>query len=141
DDEGETALHIGRLVPIYEAAGKITTRLLRSLLHRVLQSIPPLEDELPAHIRERLKLPDRSTAVHDSHFPPPETDLRLLNNFRSPAQFRLIFEEFFWLECGVALKRNKARLMPGVAFELTDRVRERIKTMLPFKPTGAQKRV
>jgi ATP-dependent DNA helicase RecG len=65
----------------------------------------------------------------------------LLNSFRSPAQFRLIFEEFFWLECGLELKRAKARLDPGVGFELTDKVRERIKQMLPFKPTGAQKRV
>jgi ATP-dependent DNA helicase RecG len=29
----------------------------------------------------------------------------------------------------------------GIAFELNDRVREKIKAMLPFKPTGAQKRV
>src|SRR5208283_446078 len=56
-------------------------------------------------------------------------------------QFRLIFEEFFWLECGVALKRSKARTLPGIAFELNDRVREKVKAMLPFKPTGAQKRV
>src|SRR5438034_399473 len=31
--------------------------------------------------------------------------------------------------------------VPGIAFELNDRVRERVKAMLPFKPTGAQKRV
>jgi len=72
---------------------------------------------------------------------PPDADLRLLNAFRSPAQFRLIFEEFFWLECGVALKRGKARTLPGIAFEIGPRVRERVKAMLPFKPTGAQKRV
>ncbi len=41
----------------------------------------------------------------------------------------------------MALKRSKARTLPGIAFELTDRVREQIKAMLPFKPTGAQKRV
>jgi ATP-dependent DNA helicase RecG len=75
------------------------------------------------------------------HFPAPDADVRLLNAFRSPAQLRLIFEEFFWLECGLALKRNKARLRPGIAFELNDRIRERIKQMLPFKPTNAQKRV
>ena len=86
-------------------------------------------------------MPDRWTAIRDVHFPPPDSDLRLLNAFRSAAQFRLIFEEFFWLECGVALKRGKARTMPGVPFELNDRVREKIKAMLPFKPTGAQKRV
>jgi ATP-dependent DNA helicase RecG len=80
-------------------------------------------------------MPDRWTAIRDTHFPPPDSDIRLLNAFRSPAQFRLIFEEFFWLECGLALKRSKARTMPGIAFELNDRVRERIKAMLPFKPT------
>jgi len=103
--------------------------------------VPPLDDQLPEPIRRSLKLPDRWTATREVHFPPPDADLRLLNGFRSPAQFRLIFEEFFWLECGVALKRNKARLMPGIAFELNERVRQQIKAMLPFKPTGAQKRV
>ena len=41
----------------------------------------------------------------------------------------------------MALKRSKARTLPGIAFELNDRVREQVKAMLPFKPTGAQKRV
>jgi ATP-dependent DNA helicase RecG len=141
DDEGEAALHVGRVVPIYEGTGKLTTRAIRTLTHRILNSIPPVDDALPLFLRERLKMPDRWTAIRDIHFPPPESDLRLLNAFRSPAQFRLIFEEFFWLECGVALKRGKARTVPGIAFALTDQVREKIKAMLPFKPTGAQKRV
>ncbi|MGH9664372.1 MAG: DEAD/DEAH box helicase, partial [Bryobacteraceae bacterium] len=53
----------------------------------------------------------------------------------------MIFEEFFWLECGLSLKKAKARMQAGIAFALNDRVREKIKLMLPFKPTGAQKRV
>jgi ATP-dependent DNA helicase RecG len=141
DDEGEAALHTGRVVPIYEAASKITTRLLRALMHRVLEALDPLKDDLPPYLRERLKLPDRWAAIRGTHFPSPEADLRLLNQFRSPEQFRLIFEEFFWLECGIALKRSKARTLPGIAFEINDRVREKVKRMLPFKPTEAQKRV
>jgi len=142
DSDGDAALHTGRIVPVYEAAGRVTTRAFRSLVHRVLESIPPLEDDdLPSALRERLKLPDRWTAIRSLHFPPPGTDLRLLNNYRTRAQWRLIFEEFFWLECGLSLKRAKARLLPGISFELSERVREKIKTMLPFKPTGAQKRV
>ncbi|MGP8247924.1 MAG: DEAD/DEAH box helicase, partial [Bryobacteraceae bacterium] len=140
-EEGEAALHVGRVVPIYEGAGKLTTRFLRALVHRVLAAMEPLDDPLPRFLLQRLKLPDRWTAIRQAHFPPADSDLRLLNNFRSPAQFRLIFEEFFWLECGVALKRAKARALPGIAFTLDDRVRERIKSMLPFKPTGAQRRV
>src|SRR5436190_12361382 len=141
DDDGEAALHVGRVVPVYEGTGKLTTRALRTFTHRILNSIAPVEDALPQFLRDRLKMPDRWTALRDIHFPPPDSDLRLLNAFRSPAQFRMIFEEFFWLECGVALKRGKARMVPGIAFELNEQVREKIKAMLPFKPTGAQKRV
>jgi len=141
DDDGEGSLHVGRIVPVYEAVAKMTTRVLRSITHRVLESLTPEEDCLPEHIRRQLKMPDRWTALRDTHFPPPDSDLRLWNAFRSPGQFRLIFEEFFWLECGVALKRSKARTLPGIAFELNERVREKVKAMLPFKPTEAQKRV
>ncbi len=141
EDDTDASIHTGRVVPIYEAAGKVTTRVLRGLLHRILENLDPVADTLPAHIVRQLKLPDRWSAIRGLHFPPAETDLRLLNSFRSPAQFRLIFEEFFWLEVGLELKRAKARHFPGIGFKLTERVRERIKEMLPFKPTGAQKRV
>jgi ATP-dependent DNA helicase RecG len=140
DEDGEAALHVGRVVPIYEGVAKLTTRVLRTVTHRILAELQPEEDELPQFLRSRLKMPDRWTAIRETHFPPPDSDLRLLNNFRSPAQFRLIFEEFFWLECGVALKRSKARTLPGIGFQINDRVRERIKAMLPFKPTEAQRR-
>jgi ATP-dependent DNA helicase RecG len=141
EDDGDSALHVGRIVPVYEAAGKVTTRSLRVLLHRVLSDIPPLEDRLPEAIRTRLKFPSRTEAIRAAHFPPSGTPIRILNDFRSPAQFRLIFEEFFWLECGLEIKRKKARTLPGIEFLLTDRVREQIKKLLPFKPTEAQKRV
>jgi ATP-dependent DNA helicase RecG len=110
-------------------------------VHRVLTSISPLSDSLPATVLESLKLPDLWSSIREVHFPSPGTDIRLLNNFRAPAQYRLIFEEFFWLECGLALKRSKARQELGIRFDLNERVREKIKAMLPFKPTGAQKRV
>ena len=142
-DEGgdDATLHTGRIVPIYEAAGNVSARAFRTLLHRILDQLPPLEDMLPPHLRDRFGLPDRTTALRNIHFPPPGEDLRLVNAFRSPSQIRFIFEEFFWLECGLALKRAKARLRPGISFALNDTVRERIKQMLPFKPTAAQKRV
>jgi ATP-dependent DNA helicase RecG len=141
DDDAEAALHVGRVVPVYEAISKVNTRALRTIVHRALGQIAPPEDHIPESIRQRFKLVDRWTAVREMHFPPADSDLRLLNAFRSPAQFRLIFEEFFWLECGLLVRRGKARQQVGIAFALNDRVRERIKTMLPFKPTGAQKKV
>src|SRR5271169_2704126 len=41
DEDGEAALHVGRVVPIYEGAGKLTTRVLRAFTHRILQEVTP----------------------------------------------------------------------------------------------------
>lgn len=139
-EEGDAALHTGRIVPVYEAAGKVTTRVFRSVIKRLLDKEPRLVDALPRTILERLKLPSLATAVAQMHFPPSGSDLRLLNAWRSPAQWRMIFEEFFWLEAGMAFKRKQARLEKGIAFDL-DAAREPVRRMLPFKPTSAQKRV
>jgi ATP-dependent DNA helicase RecG len=140
-DEVDETLHSGRIVAVYEAAGKISTRVFRTLIDRILKEIDLPDDPLPASVRERIQLPALSEAIVAMHCPSPGTDLRLLNEFRTPAQTRLIFDEFFWLECGLALKKNKARLAPGISFPVTGRAREQIKRMLPFRPTGAQRRV
>ncbi len=141
DDESEANLHLGRIVPVYEAAGRLNTRVLRSFVHRALGALRGYEDPLPESLKRRLGLPLLDQALLETHFPPPDSDMAPLNAFRTPAQFRLIFEEFFYLECGLALKRRKARSADGIAFGLVDSAREQIKRILPFKPTAAQKRV
>jgi ATP-dependent DNA helicase RecG len=141
DDESEETLHSGRIVAVYEAAGKISTRVFRTLLDRVLKETELPEDALPASVRKRIGMPDLGTALQQVHAPPRDTDVRLLNEFRSPAQVRLIFDEFFWLECGLALKKTRARQASGISFAVTSAARDRIKAMLPFKPTQAQRRV
>src|SRR5439155_24951886 len=93
DDEGPSALHVGRIVPIYEAVAKSSTRVLRSLIHNTLATLPPVDDQLPPRIRERLRMPDRVSAIRDAQFPSDGADLPLLNSFRSPAHLPLIFEE------------------------------------------------
>ena len=141
EDDGDATLHVGRIVPIYTAVGKVNTRALRVLMHRLLESMAPVDDHLPAALKQKLKLPDRWTALRECHFPGPGCDLRTLNAFRSQAHVRLILEEFFWLECGLWLKRKQAQALNGISFALTPSVRDQIKQMLPFKPTAAQKRV
>ncbi len=146
DGENEPAgpsLEVGRVVPIYETAGsgRLTSRFFRRVIYWVLEQLGSVEDPLPAAVREQLQLPHRWEALAKTHFPDPDADLAALEQFRSREQFRLIFEEFFFLETGVAVKRRKARQAPGVQFRVTEAVREKIKTVLPFHPTAAQKRV
>ena len=141
EDAHEETLHSGRIVAVYEAAGKVSTRVFRSLLDRILKNVELPPDELPASVREHIQLPDLPSAIREVHIPPAGTSIQLLNEFRTPAQIRLIFDEFFWLECGLALKKCRSRQLPGIAFQVTERAREQIKKLLPFKPTRAQRRV
>jgi len=139
-DEDENTLHLGRIVAVYEAAGKISTRVFRGLLDRILREVALPEDALPKSVKERVRLPDLASAIREVHQPAAGTDMRLLNEFRTPAQTRLIFNEFFWLECGLALKKNKARAAAGISFAVTESARSQMKKMLPFRPTAAQRR-
>ena len=54
DEDADAALHVGRVVPVYEAISKVNTRALRALIHRALGQIARLEDHLPESVREVL---------------------------------------------------------------------------------------
>ena len=140
----ERSLEIGRIVPIYESAGDrtITSRWFRRLIHNALADLPPdIEDAIPRAVRERMGLMPRREAFQKVHWPEPGTPLAELLDSREPAHRRLIFEELFFLELGLELKRRRLRAQPGIGFQLDDRCREAIKKILPFHPTAAQKRV
>ncbi|CAN5764195.1 ATP-dependent DNA helicase RecG [soil metagenome] len=139
----EETLHTGRIVPVYEKTGQLTTKMQRTLVHQALAQLPAaLPDSLPADVLARQRLIDRRTAIHDVHFPPEGTPVDALNTFRSPAQRRLIFEEFFLFQLGLVIRKRRAeedRKPRSVV--ITDNVREAARRVLPFKLTGDQKKV
>lgn len=140
----EHSLEIGRIVPIYEsaAAQKLTSRWFRGTIFRTLRDLAPvIEDGIPAAMRDRLRLMDRRKAFEQAHFPAAGESFADLQSARTPAHFRLIFEELFFLEVGLEIKHKKMRERPGIAFPLDDKVRAAIRKFLPFHPTEAQKKV
>ena len=138
----DKSLEVGRIVPIYESAGngRLTSRFFRRVIHFLLESLSGIEDPLPLAVAEQYRLVPRWEAIRNIHFPPPGSRLTEFGEFRSAAQLRLIFEEFFFLEVGLALKRKRAREMPGIAFRTDPKIRECLKKVLPFHPTSAQKK-
>jgi len=134
---------MGRIVPVYEAVGTFGTRQIRRAIYATLQNLEQqILDVLPLELRNRLGLPSRRDALIHTHFPPPEESLEALNQFRSPAQRRLIFEEFFLYQLSLALGRKAARKENAILFRVREgKIRDALKRILPFKPTGAQKRV
>ena len=140
----EQSLEVGRIVPVYESAanGKITSRWFRRVIHGALTNLTKeVPDALPGEVRRRLKLMARREAFWETHWPSENAGLAELQMARTPAQVRLIFEELFFLELGLELKRRSMRAVPGIGFAIDDRVREAVKRILPFHPTAAQKRV
>src|SRR3954468_8424810 len=138
------SLEVGRIVPIYESAAntKLTSRWFRRIIHGALENLAAdIADGIPPSISRRLKLLDRRPAFAQVHFPPEGESFADLQNHATPAHKRLIFEELFFLEVGLELKRRKMRERPGISFALADGVRQALKKTLPFKPTSAQKRV
>src|SRR6202049_3182749 len=134
---------MGRIVPIYEAVGTFGSRMIRRAIYNTLQNLDSnIPDVLPVALLEKLQDPRRREALIHTHFPPAEESLEALNLFRPPAQQRLIFEEFFLYQLSMALGRKAQRKENAIAFRVReDKVREALKRILPFKPTGAQKRV
>ena len=134
---------VGRIVPIYEAIGTFGSRAIRRAVYGALQQFDahPL-DPLPPELLQRLGYPSRREALLHTHFPPPDESLDALNAFRSPAQQRLVFEEFFLFQLSLGLNRRAIRRENAIAFAVREeRIREALKRILPFKPTSAQKRV
>jgi ATP-dependent DNA helicase RecG len=138
------SLEIGRIVPIYESAGqgRLTSRWFRRVIHTALENLPPdLLDPIPAVVRRHLSLISPREALLKVHWPDPGESIEDLLSSRTPAHIRLIFEELFFVELGLELKRREQKAQSGIAFQLDDRARAAIKKILPFHPTGAQKRV
>ncbi len=134
---------VGRIVPIYEAIGSLSSRTLRRIIYAALGNLQgDVPDPLPAALLARYRFPSRRDALNYAHFPPTSEPLETLNAFRSPAHQRLIFEEFFFYQLGLALRRQQAKQQPGIVLRVREeRIREALKRILPFKPTAAQKRV
>ena len=136
-------LEVGRITPVYESLGgsRLASRWQRRTIFNLLESVRGSVPEcLPRTLLERLGLSDRETALRDVHFPPEGTPFAQLQSAGTAAHRRLIFEELFFLELGLELKRRRMRERVGIGFATTDRVREAIREVLPFHPTTAQKR-
>ena len=137
------SLEIGRIVPIYESAGqgKLTSRWFRRIIHAALENLSPeLPEAIPSAVRKRLSLLPPRDALKRVHWPEAGESLQDLLASRTPAHIRMIFEELFFIELGLELKRREQKAQTGIPFRLNDQVRESIKRILPFHPTSAQKR-
>ncbi|MEM7103089.1 MAG: ATP-dependent DNA helicase RecG [Bacteroidota bacterium] len=131
------------LDPVYSTTGKLDgkgldtkgLRKIQLVLHNKLKDIP-IEETLPNYFLEKLRLPTRSKALRDIHFPGDRMALQ-------EASKRLKFEELFFLQLRILRTRNnrKKALKGHVFATVGTQFNTFFSEKLPFELTNAQKRV
>ncbi|HPC83977.1 MAG TPA: ATP-dependent DNA helicase RecG [Thermoanaerobaculaceae bacterium] len=147
EDDEEAPLHIGRVVPIYRRIGRLGPRRLRALVARAVETMADRPEHLPAEVVAELGLPPLDTALRGVHFPElgegpaAAAALAALATRRSLAHRRLALEELAGLAVVLERERLRRRAVRAPVCTVTDEVREAARQLLPFKLTGAQRRV
>lgn len=143
-EEGQDdTTHAGRIVPVYERIGAMSPKILRRVLHFLVMGMPHgVLELLPESVVARHGLLSREEAITRVHFPEEGAPLELYNAFRSDAQKRLIFEEFFLFFLALELRRaDDKRMTKPRSFPVDDSIREIVRKMMPFRLTSAQREV
>lgn len=135
--------NVGRVVPVYVELDSVPTRTLRKVLWEATEKfVHTLEDELPAYLLEKYKLPSVREAVKNLHFPPDIEAYRLqhLADSDTPAHHRLIYGEFFKFQYLMLLRKLRVEKAQAPVFSTiqgAQKVQSLIQS-LPFQLTQGQ---
>ncbi|MEO8574401.1 MAG: ATP-dependent DNA helicase RecG [Pyrinomonadaceae bacterium] len=136
-------IHTARRVPVYRKLGPFMTKRLREIIFGVIQRLDraSVPENLPKGLLKEQALIPRAQALAEIHFPPDDSTILEYESFRSKAQRRLIFEEFFWLVFALTLIRGERQKEPkGTLIEMSSAMVDRMKSIAPFELTAAQQR-
>ncbi len=132
----------GRIVPVYPLTEGLHQKTMRHIMKLVVDTFAKdVDTVIDQEIFRRHHLIPLADALAEAHFPSPETDLDALNRGATPSRHTLVFDEFFFLELGLALKRRGFTMQEGIAFEVNHKYTRPLLKMLPFTLTHAQRRV
>jgi ATP-dependent DNA helicase RecG len=131
------------LIPLYTETEGLSAVKLRKLMGLAISELVEkklVPEVYPAHFRTKYNLMSRAQALKEIHAPIADLGEDYLQ-FRTPAQRRIIFDEFFWLELHMALQKKGFQQESAPAFLKGATLAEKLEKSLPFQLTGAQKRV
>jgi ATP-dependent DNA helicase RecG len=142
DDPQKKSDLVGHILPVYPLTEGLTQRSARKIWQNactlyasvVVSAIPP-------EIVTQHALMPLGQALLEVHLPDDASNFNALNEGRSPARRTLAFDEFFFLELGLALKRQGVALEAGIPFTVSHLFTKPLAQMLPYKLTAAQRRV
>ncbi|RQW86922.1 MAG: ATP-dependent DNA helicase RecG [Geobacter sp.] len=135
-------VNFGRTVPFYPLTEGLHQKALRKVLKEVVDNYSSsIITHVPAAIVQRRSLLPISEAFREVHFPGNDADLLTLNNHAAKAHRTLVFDELFFLQLGLAMKKQGASFEEGIPFTVTHHYTRPLLKLLPYTLTAAQKRV
>ena len=141
--EGDDSWKEPKILPVYEHPATVPLSLMRKWVSEALTAYRDnLSSHLPLSIMQRQKLFDPTEALVQLHRPPAQASVAALNSFSSAAHRSIIFDELFYLQLGLAIRKKKNRGSRGILVKRGgEQLTKKMAALLPFKLTGAQQRV
>ncbi len=142
EEDDQNLLNFKRIVPVYSETEGLHQKYLRKVMYGALEQYARyVLSPIPSEIVRKRALPDITEALRQAHFPPGDANMADWVEAKSEAHRRLIYDEFFFFQLGMAVKKSGRVLEQGIAFQTDGKLGEKFIASLPFERTGAQKRV
>jgi ATP-dependent DNA helicase RecG len=137
--EAETGAGV---LPVYEKPTSMSVGLIRKIIQQAAQQAAELAPSvLPAETAARAGVMDAAAALRAIHLPQPDVDVDRLNRCTSAAHRSLVFDELFYLQLGMSLRRRQSEAESGIELRRSGALTDRLAALLPFTLTAAQRRV
>jgi hypothetical protein len=130
------------ILPVYEKPTTMTVGTIRKIVQQAVRDYAELiPGVLPETVTGPSRLLDPASALRAIHIPEAEADVERLNRFASAAQRALVFDELFFLQLGMGLRRRQTARESGLAMPRSGALTGQLAAILPFPLTAAQRRV
>ena len=136
-------VNVEKILPVYEHPATVPLSLMRKWISEALSAYRgKLAGHLPIATIKRHNLMDPTEALVQLHQPPPASSVQVLNSFSSLAHRSIIFDELFYLQLGLGIRKQKNATSRGIVVSRRgDNLIRKMAALLSFKLTGAQQRV
>ncbi|MFH1771534.1 MAG: ATP-dependent DNA helicase RecG [Candidatus Omnitrophota bacterium] len=126
------SLELGKIVGLYRLSPPFTQRFMRKVITTALNDFSKeARDPLPYRIRSRVKMPNIVESLQEIHSPGNYDKL-------SAARERFVFEELFFSQILVYLRKAKHRSQKGPCFKITQEITGALRNNLDFTLTASQ---
>lgn len=133
---------IGKIRSIYTVPAGVTVTAYRKFLKEAIdKGLKYVSETLPEYILDKYNYPDIKDAVKTLHYPETKENVESIINRKHPAYVRFIYEELFYLQLVMQLKRKTYTKGLGIKFNIDKEYLEEINQIMPFKLTKGQKKV